>query len=698
MSDFKIHLPYDPSGDQPEAIKQLTDGVEKHERFQTLLGATGTGKTFTIANVIQNVQKPTLVIAHNKTLAAQLCNEFREFFPENAVEYFVSYYDYYQPEAYIPGSDTYIEKEAMINQEIDRLRHSATQALLTRKDVIICASVSCIYGLGAPAAYKESALQIKVGDSVVRENILGRLIDMQFVRLSNTDVLRGTFRAIGPVLEIMPANEEVVYRIEAPRGVIEAIIPMDPVSMKMKREVKDIWIFPAKHFVTLGPERERAIVKIREELKERLDWFEKNGKLLEAERLDRRTKYDLEMMENLGYCNGIENYSRHLSGRGAGEAPDTLFEYFPEDFLMVFDESHVSVPQAGGMYEGDQSRKNTLVDFGFRLPSAKDNRPLKFTELEKKFKTVIFVSATPSKYEMEHSSQIVEQIIRPTGLIDPEVIIEPITPKKGNAKHTDKASQVDDAISRIQTVTQRGDRVLVTTLTKKMAEDLTGYLIEKKIKATYIHSDIDTIERLEILSEFRKGTYEVIVGVNLLREGLDLPEVALVCILDADKEGFLRSDVSLIQTIGRAARNVRGQVVLYADRMTGSMTRAIAETDRRRAKQIAYNKEHGITPQTIIKAIKDIRGSLGLSLNKKDVKEILKLELTGETHDLRTVLKQKEREMKEASKELQFELAAILRDEISELGREIAKRDKETAMPEASKKKLKRPPRHGKTR
>jgi len=732
---FSIHLPYQPSGDQPAAISALTDGLKRGVRFQTLLGATGTGKTFTIANVIQNVQKPTLVIAHNKTLAAQLCNEFREFFPDNAVEYFVSYYDYYQPEAYIPSSDTYIEKEAMINEEIDRLRHSATQALLTRKDVIICASVSCIYGLGAPETYRETALQIKVGDDVSREKVLQRLVEMQFTRVSNTDVTRGTFRAQGPVLEIMPMNEDVIYRIEAPRGTVEAIIPIDPVSRKQKREQTDVWIFPAKHFITLGPERERAIKAIREELKQRLDWFEKNGKLLEAERLDRRTKYDLEMIENLGYCNGIENYSRPLSGRAAGAPPDTLFSYFPKDFLFVVDESHVTVPQFGGMYEGDRSRKETLIEHGFRLPSAKDNRPLKFSELEQRFKHVIFVSATPSRYEHHMSSQIVEQIIRPTGLVDPEVLIRPITPRPhpqplsfarrgelgtpsppayafrvcrdGRAglrrRGTGEVglSQVDDCIHRISEVTKRGDRVLVTTLTKKMAEDLTEFLVEKKIKARYLHSGIDTIERLEILSEFRKGTYEVIVGVNLLREGLDLPEVALVCILDADKEGFLRSDVSLIQTIGRAARNVRGQVVLYADNMTGSMRRAIAETDRRRTKQIAYNMEHGITPQTIIKAIKDYRAVLGLSIEpaQKDIKEILKLELTAETHDIQAVLKQKEIEMKEAAKNLQFEFAAILRDEISVLLKEIKKREKTgSALTEASQKRLKRQSRHGRTR
>jgi len=710
MSEFQLKSTYKPSGDQPQAIEGLVEGVKKHTRYQTLLGATGTGKTFTIANVIQQVQKPTLVIAHNKTLAAQLCNEFREFFPENSVEYFVSYYDYYQPEAYIAKSDTYIEKEAMINEEIDRLRHNATQALLTRKDVIICASVSCIYGLGAPIAYMESALQIKIGDDMARADILPRLVNMQFNRLANTDLTRGSFRTTGAVLELMPANEEKIYRIEAPRGKIEAILVMDPVTKRVIREQPDAWIFPAKHFIIKGEDRADAIADIRKELKDRLEFFEKNGMLLEADRLDRRTKYDIEMMENLGYCNGIENYSRHLSGRKAGEAPDTLFSYFPKDFLLVVDESHVTVPQLGGMYEGDRSRKQTLIDHGFRLPSASDNRPMKFTELEQKFKQVIFVSATPSRFEFANSEKIVEQIIRPTGLIDPEVIIMPITPtlptelrdefgeKTGVEPHL---SQVDDAMLRIDTVTKRGDRVLVTTLTKKMAEDLSGFLKEKGIKSRYLHSDIDTIERLEILSDFRRGNYDVVVGVNLLREGLDLPEVALVCILDADKEGFLRSETSLIQTIGRAARNVRGQVVLYADRMTESMRKAIGETERRREKQIAYNELHGITPTSIIREVKDLRKELGLdgggSTDEKNIKEILKLELTGETHDLKQVMKQKEVEMRDAAQNLQFELAAILRDEINVLVKEIKGRDKD-AKALAKPPKPKKAARHGRAR
>ena len=685
MSKFELKLPYQPAGDQPQAIKALVKGVENKERFQTLLGATGTGKTFTIANVIQEVQKPTLVIAHNKTLAAQLCNEFREFFPNNAVEYFVSYYDYYQPEAYIPNSDTYIEKEAMINEEIDRLRHSATQALLTRKDVIICASVSCIYGLGAPEAYEKTVLQMKVGDDLKRENILDRLIETQYTR-TNAEVLRGTFRSHGSVLEIMPANDDVIYRIEAPRGRIETILKTDPVTRKTIQEQEELYIFPAKHFITLGPERERASKEIRKELKLRLKYFEKHGKLLEAERLERRTKFDLEMIENLGYCNGIENYSQQLSGRAPGQPPDTLFSYFPKDFLLVADESHVTIPQVNGMFKGDRSRKDTLIDYGFRLPSARDNRPLRFHEFEEKIKQIIFVSATPGPYEYQHSSKIIDQIIRPTGLIDPEVLIRPITPK---GKYQ---GQVEDVILEINKTIKKGDRVLATTLTKKMSEDLTDYLKEKNVRARYLHSGIKTVERLEILSDFRKGEFDVLVGVNLLREGLDLPEVSLVAILDADKEGFLRSETALIQTIGRAARNIRGHVILYADNVTGSMKRAIDETNRRRTKQDSYNKKHGITPKSIIKALNDTRAILGLSASTKDVKEILKLELAAETDDLQKVIKKKEREMKRASKDLEFELAAILRDEISMIQKEMRKREREATV------KPKRPPRHGRTR
>jgi excinuclease ABC subunit B len=694
MPNFALKAQYQPSGDQPEAIKQLIAGLEKKERFQTLLGATGTGKTFTVANVIQAIQKPTLVIAHNKTLAAQLCNEFRAFFPDNAVEYFVSYYDYYQPEAYIARTDTYIEKEAMINEEIDRLRHAATQALLTRKDVIIVASVSCIYGLGAPEAYEKTILHLEIGSNIVRDQALERLIAMQFTR-TNADLTRGTFRARGEVLELMPANEEVIYRIESPRGIVERIMKLDPVSKKTDKEQPDLWVFPAKHFITLGPERERALKAIREELKERLEYFETNGKLLEAERLERRTHYDLEMIENVGYCNGIENYSQPMSGRPRGEAPDTLFAYFPKDFLLVVDESHVTVPQLGGMYEGDRSRKQTLIEHGFRLPSAADNRPLQFSELEQKMKQVIFVSATPGPFELKNSSQIVEQVIRPTGLVDPEVLLRPVTPSGSDV------GQVQDLLERLRPVIDRDERVLVTTLTKKMAEDLTEYMKERNYKVRYLHSDIDTVERLEILSEFRKGTYDVIVGVNLLREGLDLPEVSLVAIMDADKEGFLRSETSLIQTIGRAARNVRGQVVLYADNMTGSMKRAIAETDRRRAKQIAYNTAHNITPKTIRKAHQDVLSMLGLQGSEKDVKDILKLELGAETHSLLEVKKKKEKEMKEAARNLEFELAAILRDELTILDKEIKKREKGSPLPDkerAAVEKRKRPVKHGRAR
>lgn len=697
MSLFELVSPYKPSGDQPEAIAALIKGVKRGDRFQTLLGATGTGKTFTVANVIQEIQKPTLVIAHNKTLAAQLCNEFRHFFPNSAVEYFVSYYDYYQPEAYMPRTDTYIEKEAMINEEIDRLRHAATQALLTRKNVIIVASVSCIYGLGAPEIYLQTVLHFERGQVIDREGVIRHLIDTQFTR-TPLDLTRGSFRVHGEVLEIMPAHEACVYRCEFPNGKLDRIVKMDPVSKKTEREQEDLWIFPAKHFVTQGPGRERAMRSIRAELKARLDVFEKQGKFLEGERLDRRTKYDLEMMENLGYCNGIENYSQPLSGRSPGAPPDTLFAYFPEDFLLIIDESHVTTPQLGGMYEGDRSRKQTLIEHGFRLPSAADNRPLQFKELEAKMKRVIFVSATPGPYEFAHSTQVVDQIIRPTGLVDPEILVLPITPTKGGL------SQVEDLLERVKPVIARGERVLVTTLTKKMAEDLTDFMKERGSKVRYLHSDIDTVERLEILSDFRKGEYDSIVGVNLLREGLDLPEVSLVAILDADKEGFLRSETSLIQTIGRAARNVHGQVVLYADHVTGSMQRAIQETERRRKKQIAYNTEHEITPTTIIKKQEDLRAMLGLTSKEKDVKEILKLELTAETHSLSDVRKQKEKEMKEAALNLEFELAAILRDEITVITKEIKKRQKASPLPgdapgvHRDAPRLKRPPRHGKTR
>ncbi|MBF8280465.1 MAG: Excinuclease ABC subunit B [Candidatus Magasanikbacteria bacterium] len=661
--NFHLKSNYQPAGDQPEAIVKLNEGLQKGLRDQTLLGATGTGKTFTVANVLQFAQKPTLVIAHNKTLAAQLCNEFREFFPESAAEYFVSYYDYYQPEAYLPTSDTYIEKEAMINEEIDRLRHAATQALLTRKDVIVVASVSCIYGLGSPAAYEKTVLRLEKGQILTRADLLRALIDMQFTR-TTADLLRGYFRLRGESLEVMPVHQEVIYRFDLSGQRINSIDAIDPVTRHVKEEVNEAWIFPAKHYVTLGPEREQGIAAIREELKERLKYFEKKGLLLEAERLDRRTRFDLEMIEQTGFCHGIENYSRHFDGRVPGGPPYTLIDYFEHatkgDWLLVIDESHVTMPQIGGMYEGDASRKKTLIEYGFRLPSAADNRPLKFNEFEARKPSTIYVSATPGPYERAKSVQIVEQIIRPTGLIDPEIILRPIK------------NQVEDLIDRVKGRVKVNERALVTTLTKKMAEDLSEYLSSLKIKVTYLHSDIDTIERLQILTDFRRGKFAVLVGVNLLREGLDLPEVSLVAILDADKEGFLRSETSLIQTIGRAARNVRGQVILYADQMTGSMKRAITETERRRTKQREYNRVHGITPKTIEKNVKDLVAEFGIASNakqekmrEKQLRQIMKLEMVGEQgKTVEQIIAEKEKQMKAAARNLDFELAAILRDQI----------------------------------
>ncbi len=666
--DFQLTSKYKPEGDQPEAIRKLADGVGKGSRFQTLLGVTGSGKTFTMANVIAQANKPALVIAHNKTLAAQLCNEFREFFPKNAVEYFVSYYDYYQPEAYLPTSDTYIEKEAMINQEIDRLRHSATQSLLTRKDVIIVSSVSCIYGLGAPAAYEKMHLRLNVGQVLTRGDILRHMVQMQFER-TTSDLKRGSFRSRGDVLEIMPASEEVVVRIETADQKINRIELIDPVTRKSKGKRDDVWIFPAKHFITPPDERERASKAIRAELKERLEWLTAKGLLLEAERLERRTNFDLAMLREVGYCHGIENYSRHLSGRAPGDAPDTLLAYFPKDFLTFIDESHVTVPQIQGMSNGDAARKRTLIEYGFRLPSAADNRPLRFEEFLDRVPQIVFVSATPSPFEIRESSQVVEQVIRPTGLVDPKITVCPVTAKDG------KKGQIDDLLERIRKNTKDGERVLVTTLTKKMAEDLTEFLKGKDVKVEYLHSDIDTIDRVRTLTAFRRGTYDVLVGVNLLREGLDLPEVTLVAILDADKEGFLRSDTSLIQTIGRAARNVKGEVVLYADEVTGSMSRAMAETERRRAKQIAWNEAHGITPKTVKKAIKDIMEGI-LKSEERAAKDALALELAAEPKDLATVVAEKEAQMRKAAKDLEFELAALLRDEVKMLRKELEKRGK----------------------
>lgn len=665
--NFKLTAPYSPSGDQPQAIQKLVAGLKSGQAMQTLLGVTGSGKTYTVANVIQEMQKPTLVIAHNKTLAAQLCNEFREFFPENAVEYFVSYYDYYQPEAYVPSSDTYIEKESMINEEIDRLRHASTQALLTRKDVIIVASVSCIYGLGAPEEYEKTVLHFKTGERITREGVLTRFIEMQFER-TNADLTRGHFRVRGETVEVMPANEEMIYRIETGLGEITGIYKIDPLTRKRAERVDDVWIFPAKHFITNAEDRARALAQIEIEMKMQLEKFRKEGKLLEAERLERRTRFDMAMMREVGYCHGIENYSQVLSGRPPGAPPDTLMSYFPKDFLMVIDESHVTIPQIGGMSAGDAARKKTLIEYGFRLPSAADNRPLAWAEFESRMPQALFVSATPGKYEYEHSNQIVEQIIRPTGLVDPEVIVKPVTEDLG----TGYKGQVEDLIERIKGRIKKDERVMATTLTKKMAEDLTAYLESLKIKVKYIHSDVETLDRIQILHEFRRGVFDVLIGVNLLREGLDLPEVSLVAILDADKEGFLRSETSLIQTIGRAARNVGGQVVLYADGDTGSLTRAIKETNRRRERQLAYNKEHGITPKTVKKAITSMFTEIEKS-REKAAKRNLELEAKAEKRPVDEVLKEKEAQMREAAKALEFELAALLRDEIAELKKKQAK-------------------------
>jgi excinuclease ABC subunit B len=674
--NFTLHSKYKPAGDQPKAIDELVGGLSSKQKFQTLLGVTGSGKTFTMANVIQKVNRPTLVIAHNKTLAAQLCNEFREFFPDNVVEYFVSYYDYYQPEAYMPRTDTYIEKEAMINEEIDRLRHAATQALLTRRDVIIVASVSCIYGLGSPKEYEETVLHLKVGPSVSRTDLIRQLISMQFER-TNTDLKRGHFRAKGDILEIMPTNEEMIYRLVMSEDEIDSIQQMDPITRKILDTRSDLWIFPAKHYVVSNERKSTAIAKIRHELAEQLKTFEENGQVLEAERLSRRTRYDIEMIEQIGYCNGIENYSRFFDGRNVGEPPYTLMDYFPEDFLVMIDESHVTIPQIGGMYAGDQARKNSLIDHGFRLPSARDNRPLQFDEFEKKIGQTIFVSATPGPYEKKNSEHVVEQIIRPTGLVDPVITVRPVTESDKNK------GQVEDLIKEIEQRVALHERTLVTTLTKKMAEDLSEFLKQKNIAVQYLHSGVDTLDRITILSDLRRGKYDVLVGVNLLREGLDLPEVTLVAILDADKEGFLRSDTSIIQTIGRAARHVKGEVLLYADHMTGSLKRAIEETERRRKIQIAYNAEHNITPESIVKEIHDIRAMFGES-EERSIKDILKLELKADSHEIQEVIKEKEVEMREAARKLDFETAALLRDEVTMLRKEL---EKKSTVPKKVKKK-----------
>jgi excinuclease ABC subunit B len=674
---FKLHSPFEPNGDQPKAIESLTEGLEKGLEYQTLLGVTGSGKTYTIAHVINNVQKPTLVLAHNKTLAAQLAQEYREFFPENAVHYFVSYYDYYQPEAYMSHSDTYIEKEAQINAEIDRLRHAATQALLTRKDVIIVASVSAIYGLGSPENYEKVHVKLEKGAVENRSALIRKLIGIYFER-TNADLNPGQVRAVGNSLEFMPVNERAIYRIAFDAENILSIDLLDPITRANKGSVDSVFVFPAKHFVTDEDNRNRAINDIQAELDERLAQLKREEKPLEAERLKRRTMHDIALIREIGYTNGIENYSRHFDGRAPGEAPHTLLSYFPHkkdgsaDFLTVIDESHVTVSQIGGMYAGDRSRKDNLVEFGFRLPSARDNRPLKYDEFAERIGQVIYVSATPGVYEKEKSvpphGQIVEQIIRPTGLIDPELDIRPVSETK------DHRGQVADFIDEAEFVIKRGGRVLATTLTKQMAEDLSEFLKKRGMKAEYLHSDIKTVERITILTEFRRGTFDVLVGVNLLREGLDLPEVELVGILDADKEGFLRSETSLIQTIGRAARNVLGKVILYADNMTGSLERAISETNRRRAIQLAYNEAHGITPQTIIKEIRDIAESMR-SEHQKTLETVLTLDAKLFQADPAGFLKEKRKQMEEAVEQLDFETAAIIRDEILTLeGKEVVKK------------------------
>ncbi len=654
---FNLVSDYPPQGDQPHAIKKLVEGMRNGYRYQTLLGVTGSGKTFTMANVIQKVQLPTLVISHNKTLAAQLCSEFRRFFPNNAVEYFVSYYDYYQPEAYIARTDTYIEKDSSINEEIDRLRLSATSSLLERRDVIIVASVSCIYGLGSPTDYQELVLKMSKNEIFKRDNILERLINIHYER-NDIDFHRGCFRVRGDVIEIFPSYLEYAFRVELWGDQVEAISEIDPLTGKVKKRREELIVYPAKHFVTTKDKLERATVSIEEELKERLNYFKKEGKLLEAQRLGQRTKYDLEMLKEVGYCSGIENYSRHISGRKPGEPPSTLLDYFPSDFMMFIDESHVTIPQLRGMFAGDKSRKNSLIEYGFRLPSAYDNRPLYFKEIENYMEKVVFVSATPAKYELEKSKQIVEQIIRPTGLVDPEIILKP-------AKN-----QIDSLIAEIKKRTEKKERVLVTTLTKRMAEDVAEYLGEINIKAKYLHSEIKTLERIDILRDLRLGKFNVLVGVNLLREGLDLPEVSLVAILDADKEGFLRSETSLIQTMGRAARNINGTVILYCENITGSIRRAVKETNRRRKIQLEYNRKYQITPKTINKTVEEFAVINNLNnfedsftVNEEHEKYLNK-------SNLWLLVKSLEKEMKQAAKNLDFERAALLRDEIRRLKKE----------------------------
>jgi len=660
LADFRTTDVYAPTGDQPQAIAELSAGISAGERYQTLLGATGTGKTATMAWIIEKVGRPALVIAHNKTLAAQLCNEFREFFPDNAVEYFVSYYDYYQPEAYVPQADLYIEKDSSQNDDISRLRLAATSALLTRRDVVIVASVSCIYGLGSPEEWRERVLVLEVGETHDRDAALRKLIESQYVR--NDSVLgRGRFRVKGDVVEVQPANIETAYRISFFGDEVEGITHFDPLTGEVYAKLDNLVIWPATEYVTSKPSIERALGDIRAELADQVRMFEQQGKMLEAHRIRQRTDYDLEMLKELGFCSGIENYSRHLEGRPPGSHPFTLIDYFPDDMVVFVDESHQSVPQIGGMYEGDRSRKQTLVDYGFRLPSALDNRPLRFDEFLQKVPQLVFVSATPGAFELRHSTVVSEQLIRPTGVVDPEVELRPTK------------NQIDDLLNEIRRREEVGERVLITTLTKKMAEDLTDYLLEAGVKARYLHSEINTLERIQIIRELRLGDYDVLVGVNLLREGLDLPEVTLVAILDADKEGFLRGKTALIQTIGRAARNVNGKVLLYADKVTEAIAGATDETNRRRVKQLAYNEEHGITPESIIKGVSDIAELLALEQphvptrrrrGKRDVEGMSQEELEKLVVTL-------EEEMYMAAQELRFEYAAKLRDEIKELRREL---------------------------
>lgn len=697
---FKVEAPFTPTGDQPTAIQSLTDGIERGEWAQVLLGATGTGKTFTMAKVIEAVQKPTLIIAHNKTLAAQLCSEFKSFFPNNAVEYFVSYYDFYQPEAYIPSSDTYIEKDASINDEIDKLRHSATMSLFERRDVIIVASVSCIYGLGDPEDYSDLVLSLRLGQTKSRDEILSKLVDIQYTR-NDMNFIRGTFRVQGDTIEIFPAAySERAIRVELFGDEIDRLVEVDALTGEVIAERKHVAVYPASHYVTTKDKMKIAVERIEAELDEQLAKLKAEDRLLEAQRLEQRTRYDIEMMQEMGYCSGIENYSRHMSERKAGEAPYTLIDYFPDDFLIMVDESHVTIPQVRAMYNGDRARKESLIEYGFRLPSALDNRPLKFDEFVERINQIVYVSATPGPYEMEVQTNIAEQIIRPTGLLDPSIEIRPI---KG---------QMDDLLGEIHKRAAKNERVLVTTLTKKMAEDLTEFLKEMGVRVRYLHSDIVTIERAEIIRDLRAGVFDVLVGINLLREGLDMPEVSLVAILDADKEGFLRSDTAMIQTIGRAARNVNGHVIMYADRVTGSMQRAIDETDRRRAVQEAYNIEHHITPKSVTKDVKElieltkieedlVTDGKGLSLKKgkkksaaagmdhghetyaQDVATIKVAEITAE--ELYNKIEELDRQMKAAAKQLEFEKAAKLRDQLGEL------RQQWSDMHSAGESKLKKP-------